>query len=348
MIGPGHPCFIVAEMSGNHNQDYNKAVEIVKAAAAAGADAIKIQTYTPDTMTIDSDKEWFVVNGKDNPETWKGQKLYDLYKKAYTPWEWDAPLKKIAEDFGLVFFSTPFDPSSVDFLEKLNPPCYKISSYEVTDIPLLRRVAQTGKPIIISVGFASEEEVTEALKTLRESGAKDIAVLHCVTAYSGEPNITEINLSTMLDIRDRYDVVVGFSDNNAGIEVPVTAVALGASIIEKHFIMDRSEGGADARFSVAPTEFADMVGQIRRVEVMRGRVHYGCQSDKERENILFRRSLFVVADMRKGEQFTPDTIRCIRPSSGLPPKHYDEVLGKQASQDIEHGTPLSWTLIKKI
>lgn len=346
-IGEGHPCFIVAEMSGNHHLDYNKAVEIIKAAAAAGADAIKIQTYTPDTMTIDCDKEWFMVPGKDQPELWKGKKLYNLYKTAYTPWEWDAQLKKVTEDLGLVFFSTPFDPTAVDFLEKLNVPCYKIASYEATDYLLLKRVAETGKPVIMSVGFATQEEVEFALKTLRDNGAQEIAVLHCVTEYEGSHNLDAMNLRTMQDIRDQYDVVVGFSDNNAGIEVPVTAVAMGASIIEKHFMIGRAEGGPDARFSVEPNEFKIMVEAIRCVERMMGGVHYGCQSEKEKENTFFRRSLFVVKGIKQGEQFSPENVRSIRPSTGLPTKHYNEIMGKKAAQDIGRGTPLSWELIEQ-
>ncbi len=346
MIGPGNPCFIVAEMSGNHNQSYDKAVEIITAAAEAGADAIKIQTYTPDTMTIDCDKDVFIVKGKDNPELWKGQVLYDLYKTAYTPWEWDIDLKKVAENLGLTFFSTPFDPSSVDFLEKLDVPCYKIASYEATDLLLLRRVAQTGKPVIISVGFATRDEVDFALSTLRKYGAKDIVVLHCVTAYSGDPKIDEMNLHTMIDIRERYDVVSGFSDNNAGVEIPCVAVAMGAAVIEKHFMIGRIEGGPDARFSIEPNEFKEMVQKIRRIESIMGRVQYGCQSAQEEQNTFFRRSLFVVADIKKGEVFTTKNVRSIRPSTGMETKYYDDVLGKRAVGDIERGMPLSWDLIQ--
>ncbi len=346
-IGPGQPCFIIAEMSGNHHHDYDKAVEIIKAAKAAGADAIKIQTYTPDTMTIDCDKPWFMVKGKDQPELWQGQKLYDLYQTAYTPWEWDAKLQKVAEAEGLIFFSTPFDPSAVDFLEPLNPPCYKISSYEATDFTLLRRVAQTGKPVILSVGFAERDEVDFAIETLRKYGAKDIGILHCVTAYSDKPEIDETNMLTMLDIRDRYDVVCGFSDNNAGIEIPTVAAMAGASIVEKHFMIERQEGGPDARFSIEPSEFEKMVQSIRRAERIMGKVNYGCQSDKERENTFFRRSLFVVEDIKKGEKFTSRNVRSIRPSKGMETKYYDEVIGQSAAEDIERGTPFVWELIQK-
>lgn len=345
MIGGAAPCFVVAEMSGNHNQNFDKAVEIIKAAAAAGADAIKLQTYTPDTITIDCDKEWFMVKGKDQPDTWKGQKLYDLYKTAYTPWEWQAELKKKTEAMGMVFFSTPFDDTAVDFLEKLEVPCYKIASYECTDYILLRRVAKTGKPVIISVGFAAQDEVAFAIETLRAYGVQDIAVLHCVTEYEGTPNLEAMNLRTMLDIRDRYDVAVGFSDNNAGIEVPITAAAMGAAIIEKHVTIERAAGGPDGRFSIEPNELKAMVDGIRRVERMMGSVHYGCQSEKEKENTFFRRSLFVVKDMKRGEIFTAENVRSIRPSAGLPTKRYDEVMGKRAAANIERGTPLAWELI---
>lgn len=346
-IGEGQPAFIVAEMSGNHHLDFNKAVAIVKAAAVSGADAIKIQTYTPDTMTIDCDRPCFFVPGKDQPDLWKGQKLYDLYKTAYTPWEWDEPLKKIAEAEGLVFFSTPFDTTAVDFLEKLNVPCYKISSYEATDTTLLRRVARTGKPIILSAGFATKDEVAEAVATLREYGALDISILHCVTAYSDDPKTSEINLRTMLDIRDQFSVVPGFSDNNAGIEIPVLAAAMGADIIEKHFMIERAEGGPDARFSVEPNEFAEMVRRIRLNEKIMGKVNYGSQGEQEKENTYFRRSLFAVQDIKAGEQFTPENVRSIRPSAGLPTKNFDVIMESFARVDIARGTPLAWDLINK-
>lgn len=345
-IGGINPAFIIAEMSGNHHLEYEKAVEIIKAAAEAGADAIKLQTYTPDTMTIDCDNEHFRVGGKDQPELWKGKNLHALYKTAYTPWEWQSKLKKVAEDLGLAFFSTPFDPTAVDFLEEMGVAFYKIASYEATDMILLRKVAQTGKPVIISVGFATEEEVAFAIDTLRANGAKDIAVLHCITAYADKPDLNTVNLRTMLDIRDKFDVVCGFSDNNGGIELPNIAVAMGASIIEKHLIIDREEGGPDARFSVSPDELKEMVKKIRETEAMMGKVHYGVQSAQEGENTFFRRSLFVVEDIKAGEKITEKNIRSIRPSSGMQTKHYDEVLGKTAIQDIKRGTPLSWELIK--
>jgi len=346
-IGAGHPCFIIAEVSANHNQKFAKAVAIIKAAAKAGADAIKLQTYTPDTMTIDSNKKWFVVGGKDNPKAWKGKTFYNLYQKAYTPWEWQPKLKKIAESLGLFLFSTPFDSSAVDFLETMNVLFYKIASYEANDIPLIKRVALTKKPVIISVGFATLPEVKLAVSTLRKNGAKDIAVLHCLTAYSDKPQPENANLATIQDIQKRFNVVNGFSDNNGGIEVPVIAASLGASIIEKHVTLRRSDEGYDARFSLEPAEFKEMVERIRFAEQVRGRVHYGPNNEAERYNKQFRRSLFVVEDMKKGEKFTTKNVRSIRPAYGLHTKFFDTILGKQATKDIERGTPLSWKLISK-
>jgi len=345
LIGKGHPCFIIAEMSGNHNQNYETACEIIKNAAQAGADAIKIQTYTPDTLTIDCDKSCFIVKGKGQPEIWQGQKLYDLYKTAFTPWEWTDDLKKLTESLGMTFFSTPYDSTSVDFLEKFDIPLYKIASYEVTDTLLLEKVAKTGKPVIVSVGFAKQNEISEAVDMLRSSGAKDIIVLFCVTAYIEKPILAKTNLRTMLDLKEKYGVVVGFSDNNGGIEIPVLAAAMGASVIEKHFTLARNAGGPDASFSIEPNEFADMVKAIRHNELIMGQVSYGSQSEQEKENEFFRRSLFVVENMKKGEKFTPENIRSIRPSIGLSVNNYYQIIGRIARQDIEKGTPLSWDLI---
>ncbi len=344
-VGPGHPCLIVAEISANHNQSFDRAVEIIKAAASAGVDAIKLQTYTPDTMTIDSDKEWFMVRGKGNPDSWQGKMLYDLYKTAYTPWDWQPKLKQVANDLGLILFSTPFDETAVDFLEGMAVPCYKVASYEATDIPLLKKIAGTGKPIIISVGFASLEETKEAIETLRGSGAKEIAVLHCVTAYSDDPSYEDMNLKTINDLRERFGVVSGFSDNNAGIEVPVMAVLAGASIIEKHFTLRRSDGGPDSRFSLEPDEVKEMIKRIREAESTLGKVHYGTVNEAEEYNKRFRRSIFAVKNIRKGERFTHENIRVIRPAFGLPPRDLDKVLMRSAKDDIEIGTPLSWDMI---
>jgi pseudaminic acid synthase len=355
-IGPGNPCFIIAEMSANHHQNYDEAVRIVKAAAESGADAIKLQTYTPDTITIDSRKSWFLSRTDDNPESWKGQSLYDLYKKAYTPWEWHSSLKTLAESLGLVFFSTPYDATAVDFLETLNVPMYKIASYECTHIPLLKKIAATKKPIIMSVGFASKEEINFSVDNLRKAGVENLILLHCSTSYSAEAIPEDSNLATIKDIANSFGVVAGFSDNNNGIEVPVTAVSLGAAVIEKHFAPVNSEA-LDARFSLTPDSFKDMVEAIRSYESTGqssyllaeaiGSVHYGPNNASEAGNMRYRQSLFVVADIKSGEVLTTDNVHCIRPSDGLPTRYYEEVIGKKAAKDIERGTPLSWDLIIK-
>lgn len=347
IIGEGYSCFIVAELSGNHHQKFGEAVASIKAAAKAGADAVKLQTYTPDTMTLDSKKPWFIVGGKDNPSEWKGKTLYDLYKKAYTPWEWQPKLKKIAEGLGLILFSTPFDKTAVDFLEKMNVPCYKISSYEVTDIPLLKSVARTRKPVILSVGFANLSEIKRAVETLRENGCSQIALLHCVTAYSGTLDLERMDLQTINDLRTRFGVVSGFSDNNAGIEVPLYSVAMGASIVEKHFILDRDKGGPDAQFSIEPVEFTQLVKTIRNFEKAKGKIRYGPADSKERYNKRFRRSIFVVADIRKGDAFTANNVRVIRPEFGLSPSLLEDVVGKRATQDIKRGVPLNSKMVSK-
>jgi len=364
LIGPDHPCFIVAELSGNHHQKFDEAVALIKAAAEAGADAVKLQTYTPNTITLNSRKRWFIVKGRDQPEAWKVKSLYELYEKAHTPWEWQPKLKKIAEDLGLILFSTPFDESAVDFLKEMNVPCYKVASYEAVHIPLLKKVAQTGKPVILSIGFASQEETSLAIDTLRSNKTKDIAVLHCVTAYSDKPRWDYTNLTTVADIKERFGVVSGFSDNNSGIEIPIIAATVGrASIIEKHFILDRSQGGPDAKFSIEPDEFKRMVTLIRRAESERaetivgelastedlqkimGKVHYGPASEEEKENIVFRPSIWVKKAIKKGERLNRENIRVARPSGGLAPKFFDEVLGKLTSQDIKAITPLSWSFV---
>jgi pseudaminic acid synthase len=346
-VGEGEPTFIIAEVSCNHQQDYAQAEAIVRAAARAGADAVKIQTYTPDTMTIDSDKPWFRVDGDANPDNWKGKTFYQLYQEAYTPWDWDEKLQKLAAELGLIFFSTPFDPTAVDFLETLNVPCYKIAAYESTDIPLLRAVAKKGKPVIISVGFATLPEIEYSLKTLRDAGAKDITVLHCTTSYQNTEAANTAHLRTMLDIKDRFDVVVGFSDNMGGIEVPVLSAAMGAAVIEKHLVLKHDTAILDDQFSLDVAEFTEMVRRLRAQEVAMGKVAYGPRTKEEEHNKRFRRSLFVVKNIKKGELFTEDNIRSIRPALGLETKHIDEVLGRTASEDIERGTPLSWELVNR-
>ena len=345
IIGVGHPCFIVAELSGNHHQNYEEAVKLIYVAKEAGADAVKLQTYTPDTITIDSPKEWFIVAGKDNPDGWKGKTLYELYQTAYTPWEWQPKLKKIADEIGIMLFSSPFDETAVDFLEKMQVPCYKVASYEVTHIPLLRKIANTGKPVILSIGFASLEEVELAIETLREGGTRDIAVLHCVTSYADEPKPEDMHLATIGDIRERFNVVSGFSDNNGGIEIPLRAAMVGASIIEKHFILNRTDAGPDAKFSLEPHELKTMIEKIREAEKAIGSVHYGPVNDAEEYNKRFRRSIFVVEDIKKGEVFTGKNVRVIRPGNGLHSKFFDQVVGKRALENIERGTPLQWNLL---
>ncbi|MFQ5730310.1 MAG: N-acetylneuraminate synthase family protein, partial [Waddliaceae bacterium] len=248
-IGDGHPCFIVAEMSSNHGQNLEKLKDLIRSASQAGADAVKLQTYTPDTITMDCDKPWFYVDAPDNPKEWKGQTFYQLYQKSYTPWEWHPEIKKIAEELGMIFFSSAFDATAVDFLETLNIPCYKIASYEATDIPLLRKVASTGKPIILSVGFATLEEIEYSISELREYGAQDIVLLQCTTSYAAEEKIKHTNLATMNDLRTRFNVLTGFSDNMGGVEVPTLAAAMGAAVIEKHFVLDHTSGDLDERFS---------------------------------------------------------------------------------------------------
>lgn len=340
-VGAGEPTFIITEVSGNHHQNYEEAEAIIRAAAAAGSDAIKLQTYTSDTMTINSDKKWFFLGGEDTPALWKEQNLYDLYGTASTPWEWQPRLKELTESLGMVFFSTPFDETAVDFLESLDVPCYKVASYEATDLPLLRKIASTGKPIIISIGFASLGEVEEALATLRTAGAKDIIVLHCVTAYSGTPNPELFHLRTIRDISERFDVISGFSDNNAGTAFPIASVYAGASVIEKHVTLSRNDGGPDARFSIEPNELAEMISGVREAEKVMGIPHYGpANADEERYKML-RRSLFVVKDVKTGEIFTKENVRVIRPGFGLPPREYEKVLGKKAIKDIERGDPLT-------
>ncbi|MFH0969682.1 MAG: pseudaminic acid synthase [Patescibacteria group bacterium] len=340
-IGPGNPVFIVAEMSGNHNQDIKKAFKIIDAAAYAGVDAVKLQTYTADTITINSDRKWFKIN----KGPWKGKTLYELYKSAYTPWEWQKKLKKYAEKKGLVVFSSPFDETAVDFLEKLKVELYKVASFEVVDMGLLEKIGQTKKPVIISRGMANLEEIKLAIKTLRQNGSKQIAILHCISDYPADPK--DMNLATIPDLAKKFGVVSGLSDHTLGITTSIAAVALGASIIEKHLTIDRSEGGPDAGFSLEPQELKELVNAIREVELSIGKPQFS-SIKKEDINKTFRRSLFVVKDIRKGEKFTRENVRSIRPGHGLATKYFKKILGKSASFDIEAGTPLSWKLIKNL
>ncbi|TSC58748.1 MAG: N-acetylneuraminate synthase [Parcubacteria group bacterium Greene0416_79] len=356
-IGQGAPCFIVAEISGNHLGKFDEAVALVKAAKKAGADAVKLQTYTPDTITLNSDREWFRVGGEETPRAWKGKTLYELYREAYTPWEWQPKLKKIADELGIILFSSPFDETAVDFLEEMRVSCYKIAAYEATDFLLLRKVAKTGKPVIISFCYSSEEEIAWALKTLRSEGAGALAALHCVTSYRSAPNLKNMHLRNIQDLQKRFGVIAGFSDNNAGIDIPVMAVAVGARIIEKHLILDRKTGGPDARFSIEPEEFKKMVLSIRAFESgthlidvseeALGDIIYGPKSAEERYNMRWRRSLFAARDIKKGERLTSKNIRDVRPSFGLSTKWYDEIIGRRAARDIPFATPLSWEVIEE-
>ncbi|MBU1131468.1 pseudaminic acid synthase [Patescibacteria group bacterium] len=340
-IGQGQPVFIVAEMSANHNQSYEKALKIIEAAAEAGVDAVKLQTYTADTITINSAKDYFQIKGNSQ---WSGQTLHQLYQKAYTPWDWQPKLKEYAESKGLFVFSSPFDNTAVDFLEKMDIGLYKVASFEVVDIPLLKRIGQTKKPVIMSRGMASIEEIELAIKILKENGCPQIALLHCVSSYPAKP--AEMNLKTIPDMSEKFEVIVGLSDHSLSNDVSLVAVALGASIIEKHFILSRSEGGPDSAFSVEPDELKNLVRSIREMEKALGQPSYGAGIN-ESENVIFRKSLFAVQDIRAGEKLTEKNIRSIRPGYGLMPKYYDEVMGKAAAVDIERGTPLSWDLIQK-
>ncbi len=337
-IGPGEPVYIIAEISANHGQSFAQAVELIRAAKSCGADAVKLQTYTADTLTLDCDKEHFKIRGT----LWDGRTLHELYREAFTPWEWQPRLKKIAESLGLTLFSTPFDASAVDFLQAMEVPAHKIASFESCDIGLLRKVAATGKPVIASTGMATLAEIDEMVRTLRAGGAEQIALLKCTSAYPAPPE--EMNLRTIPHLAEAFAAPVGLSDHTLGAIAPVTAVALGACIIEKHFTRARAAGGPDSAFSLEPREFRAMVEGVRDAERMLGRIDYGLTPAEEKSR-AFRRSLFVTADMRAGELFTRDNLRSIRPSGGLHTRHLEEVLGRAASRDIERGTPLSWSLV---
>lgn len=339
LVGPGEPAFCVAELSANHNQDFEKAVRIVQAAKDAGADAVKLQTYTPDTITIRSDREYFRVGGG---TLWDGKTLYELYGEAYTPWEWQPKLKRAAEDLGMQCFSSAFDSSAVDFLESMHVPAHKVASFEVVDLALIGKMAATGKPLIMSTGMATVEEIEEALTTARQAGAKQLALLKCTSAYPAPAE--EMNLRTIPEMSRRFGLPVGLSDHTLGITVPVAAVSLGACIIEKHLTLARAEGGPDSAFSLEPHEFKAMVEAVRTTEKALGEIHFGV-SERENRSRVFRRSLFVVRDVKKGEKFTAENVRSIRPAHGLHTRHLAEVLGKAAAQDIARGTPLSWDLV---
>ena len=339
-IGVEHPVLIVAELSGNHNQDFNIAVKIIKAIKEVGADAVKLQTYTPDTITIDCDNEYFQIK---QGTLWDGKTLYQLYQEAYMPWEWQPKLKEIAEDLGLICFSTPFDKTAVDFLEDMNVPAYKVASFELVDIPLIEYIASKRKPVIMSTGMASFEEISEAVDAAKRGGAKDIALLKCTSAYPAKAE--EMNLRTIPHLAEAFDTVPGLSDHTSGIAVPIASVAIGALIIEKHFTLSRKRGGPDSAFSLEPDEFRAMVEAVRTVEKALGTVNYAVTKEEEKSRV-FRRSLFAVRDIKTGETFTENDIKSIRPGYGLPPKFLKDVFGKKAKTNIKKGTPLSWELLE--
>lgn len=338
-VGHREPCFIIAEISCNHLQKKEYALKLIEAAKAAGADAVKFQTYTPDTITIDCDREYFVIKGT----IWNGIKLYDLYKEAYTPWEWFPEMKDRAEEEGLIFFSTPFDETAVDFLEKLDVPVYKIASFEINHIPLIKYVARKGKPVIFSTGVATLGDIDLALKTIRAEGNEQIIMMKCTSAYPAP--VGEMNLRTILDMKKRFGILVGLSDHSTNPIVPVSAVAVGACMVEKHFILDRKMGGPDAKFSLEPEEFKEMVKMIRDTEAALGEATYE-STEKACEHRFLMRSIFAVEDIQKGEELTRRNIRVIRPGYGLHPKHYEELLGKVAKMKIKRGTPLEWRMVK--
>lgn len=339
VIGVNHPVFIVAEISANHNQSYKEAVKIIHAAKEAGADAIKLQTYTPDTITIDSDQPFFKVGGG---TLWDGKTLHELYGEAYTPWDWQPKLKKLAEQIGLCFFSTPFDFSAVDFLEKIDVPCWKVASFEIVDLPLIEKIGATGKPIIMSTGMASLAEIEEAVECAHNSGATQIALLKCTSAYPALPE--EMNLRTLPHLAQAFQSPVGLSDHTTGIAVPLAAVALGACIIEKHFTLSRSIQGPDSQFSLEPNEFAAMVEAIRTVEKAVGQVHYGLNA-QESKSAIFRRSLFFISDVKAGQRVTAENVRSIRPGHGLSPKYLKNIMGRRVVTDVRRGTPVCWDIL---
>ena len=337
-IGPGLPTYIVAEMSANHNQDFNKAVKLIRAAKEAGADAVKLQTYTPNTMTIDCDDEYFQIKGT----LWAGRKLYNLYGEAYMPWEWQPKLKAVAEEIGIDLLSTAYDSSAVEFLEDIGVPVHKVASFENVDIPLIEKMARTGKPVIISTGMATLGEIEEAVQAARNAGATQVALLKCTSAYPAPPE--EMNLRTIPHLAEAFHVPVGLSDHTLSIAVPVAAVAFGACIVEKHFTLSREIPGPDSAFSLETQEFKEMVQAIRIAEKALGKIHYG-MSEREAKSRVFRRSLFVVKDIKAGDVFTEENVRSIRPGHGLSPKYLQDVLGRRAAKEIGRGTPLDWNLV---
>jgi pseudaminic acid synthase len=339
IVANNAPTYIIAEISANHNQDYEQAVKLIEAAKEVGADAVKLQTYTPDTITIDCDNEYFQIGVG---TIWEGRNLYDLYGEAYTPWEWQPKLKAVADQLGIHLFSSPFDHTAVDFLEEMNVPAHKIASFEIVDIPLIRKVARTGKPIIMSTGMATLAEIDEAVQAIRAEGNNQLALLKCTSAYPAPPE--EMNLRTIPHLAEAFGVPAGLSDHTLGVAVPVAAVALGACIIEKHFTLSREVPGPDSAFSLEPHEFKEMVTAVRIAEKALGHVSYAV-TEKEAASRVFRRSLFVVKDMKAGEMFTEENVRSIRPGYGLHTRYWADILGQRAAQDIDKGAPFSWQLV---
>lgn len=341
LIGREHPPFIIAEMSGNHNQSLARALEIVEAVSKCGAHALKIQTYTPDTMTLNLDEREFHIG--DRSSLWAGNSLYNLYAEACTPWEWHQPIFDRARELGLIAFSTPFDDTAVDLLESLHVPCYKIASFENTDLPLIRRVAATGKPMIISTGMASVAELDDTVRAAREAGCKDLILLKCTSTYPATAGNT--NILTIPHLRDLFGCEVGLSDHTMGLGVSVASVALGASVIEKHFTLKRADGGVDSAFSMEPDEMAQLVIEAERAWKSLGKIAYG-PTEAEKKSLMFRRSLYVVEDMKAGDVLTHANVRAIRPGLGLPTKYIDAVIGKHIASDVQRGTGLRWDLIR--
>lgn len=339
-IGLGCAPFVIAEMSGNHNQSLERALMIVEAAAKSGVHGLKLQTYTADTITIDvSDGEFFI---SDPSSQWKGTSLYELYSKAYTPWEWHKPIFDRAHELGMIPFSTPFDDTAVDFLESLDVPCYKIASFENTDLPLIRRVAATGKPLIISTGMATVAELDETVRAARGAGCKDLILLKCTSTYPATAANT--NILTIPHLRELFGCEVGISDHTMGVGVSVASVALGATVIEKHFTLNRADGGVDSTFSMEPSEMAQLVVETERAWQALGQVSYG-PTEAEQKSIQFRRSLYVVQDLKVGDMLTKDNVRAIRPGLGLPTKYYEIFLGKKVVKNVKKGTPVNWELL---
>lgn len=334
-IGPDNPPYVIAELSANHNGDKNQAIRLIKAAQQTGANAVKIQTYRADTITLKSDAETFTIKGG----LWDGRTLYDLYEEAHTPWEWHKEMFDYARDIGITMFSSPFDMTAVDLLEDLNAPAYKIASFEAVDLPLIRYVAGTGKPMIISTGMADADEIAEAIEAARAGGCKELAILHCVSGYPAPPE--DYNLATIPDMRDRFNLVTGLSDHTLDNTTAIASVAMGGAIIEKHFTLDRSAGGPDDSFSLEPDEFTALCTSAKTAWAARGRVDYGRKSS-EQGNVMFRRSLYVTKPITAGEKITTENVRSVRPGYGLAPKHFDAVLGRTAARDLTFAEPLTW------